>query len=57
MAGRRPRHRPRNPFVIGLACLAVLLPLLYLGFTKHVPFTPARSSGWSPRATPPRRAW
>ena len=39
MARRRPRHRPRNPFVIGLACLAVLLPLLYLGFTKHVPFT------------------
>jgi ABC-type transporter Mla subunit MlaD len=39
MARRRPRHQPRNPFVIGLACLAVLLPLLYLGATLHVPFT------------------
>ena len=39
MARRRPRHQPRDPFVIGLICLAVLLPLLYLGFTKDIPFS------------------
>ena len=39
MARRRPRHQPRDPFLIGVICLAVLLPLLYLGFTKDIPFS------------------
>jgi ABC-type transporter Mla subunit MlaD len=32
-------RRPRDPFAIGLVALAVLLPLLYLGFTKDLPFS------------------
>jgi virulence factor Mce-like protein len=33
------RRRQRDPFVIGLVALAVLLPLLYLGFAKDLPFS------------------
>src|SRR3712207_1122680 len=36
--GRR-RHELRSPVAIGLVALAVLLPLLYLGFTKDLPFS------------------
>jgi phospholipid/cholesterol/gamma-HCH transport system substrate-binding protein len=35
---RRRGHEPRNPFTIGLIALVVLLPLLYLGFRKDLPF-------------------
>jgi phospholipid/cholesterol/gamma-HCH transport system substrate-binding protein len=33
------RRAPRSPVAIGLVALAVLAVLLFLGFTKHIPFT------------------
>jgi len=33
------RRKPRNPVTIGLIALAVVLVLLFLGFTKDIPFT------------------
>jgi phospholipid/cholesterol/gamma-HCH transport system substrate-binding protein len=33
------RHAPRNPIVIGLIALAVIAVLVFLGFTKDIPFT------------------
>jgi phospholipid/cholesterol/gamma-HCH transport system substrate-binding protein len=36
---RHPRHQPRNPLAVGFVALGVLLVLLYLGFTKDVPFS------------------
>jgi virulence factor Mce-like protein len=35
----RRRHDPRNPAAIGLIALLVIAVLVFLGFTKHVPFT------------------
>jgi phospholipid/cholesterol/gamma-HCH transport system substrate-binding protein len=33
------RRRPRNPVTIGLIALVVIVVLLFLGFTKDIPFT------------------
>ena len=33
------RRRPRSPVAIGLIALAVILALVFLGFTKDIPFT------------------
>jgi phospholipid/cholesterol/gamma-HCH transport system substrate-binding protein len=33
------RRRPRSPVMIGLIALAVILVLVFLGFTKDIPFT------------------
>ena len=33
------RRRPRSPVMIGLIATAVIVVLLYLGFTKDIPFT------------------
>jgi virulence factor Mce-like protein len=33
------RRKPRSPVVIGLIALAVILVLVYLGWTKDIPFT------------------
>jgi virulence factor Mce-like protein len=33
------RRRPRSPVVIGLIALAVIVVLVFLGFTKDIPFT------------------
>jgi phospholipid/cholesterol/gamma-HCH transport system substrate-binding protein len=33
------RRRPRSPVAIGLIALAVILVLVFLGFTKDIPFT------------------
>ena len=34
--GRRP---PRSPFAVGLIALVVIAILVFLGFTKDIPFT------------------
>jgi phospholipid/cholesterol/gamma-HCH transport system substrate-binding protein len=42
MARTRPRHRPhppRSPFAVGLIALVVIAILVFLGFTKDIPFT------------------
>jgi phospholipid/cholesterol/gamma-HCH transport system substrate-binding protein len=42
MARTRPRHRshpPRSPFAVGLIALVVIGILVFLGFTKDIPFT------------------
>ncbi len=37
---RRPgRRRPRSPFAVGLFALVVIVILVFLGFTKDIPFT------------------
>ena len=33
------RHRPRSPVAIGLIALGVIVLLVFLGFTKDIPFT------------------
>jgi phospholipid/cholesterol/gamma-HCH transport system substrate-binding protein len=33
------RHRPRNPVVIGVIALVVIVVLVFLGWTKDIPFT------------------
>jgi phospholipid/cholesterol/gamma-HCH transport system substrate-binding protein len=38
-AAARRRRTPRSPVAIGLIALAVLAVLVFLGFTKHIPFT------------------
>src|ERR687894_641737 len=35
----RARHTPRNPLVIGVIALVVIVILTFLGFTKDIPFT------------------
>jgi phospholipid/cholesterol/gamma-HCH transport system substrate-binding protein len=39
MARARRRHEPRSPFAIGVIAIVVILILLFLGFTKDIPFT------------------
>src|SRR4051812_33587212 len=39
MSLRRRGHAPRDPFVLGLIALLVLIPVLVLGFTKDLPFS------------------
>ena len=41
------RHKPRSPFAVGLVSLVVIAILVYLGFTKSIPFT----SGYQVQAT------
>ena len=36
---RRVRHTERSPFMVGLLALIVIAILVYLGFTKDIPFT------------------
>ena len=39
MARTRSRHRTRSPFAVGLIALVVITILVFLGFTKDIPFT------------------